>query len=102
MNTSAYAQLKRLKETNRRTIMFYLDGEMTEAYEGDTILTAILTHQKHLRRNEFSQQARAGFCMMGACQDCWVMLETGEKMRACTTFIQADMRILTELPKASS
>ena len=38
-----------------------------------------------LRRHEFSDEARAGFCLMGACQDCWVWLADGRRVRACTT-----------------
>lgn len=99
MNTSFPAQLKRLKEKDRTVISFYIDGQLVEAFEGDTIMTAMLTHGKQLRRNEFSQQPRAGFCMMGACQDCWVVFESGEKVRACSTFVKAGMHVLTDLPK---
>lgn len=102
MNTNAYAQLKRLKEKDREVISFYIDGQLVEAYEGDTIMTAMLTHGKQLRRNEFSHLPRAGFCMMGACQDCWVVFEHGEKVRACSTFVKAGMHILTELPQVQS
>jgi len=74
---------------------FTLDGEPATALEGDTVLTAILTHRAQLRRNEFSHEPRAGFCLMGACQDCWVMTATGERLRSCATFIQAGMQLTT-------
>jgi predicted molibdopterin-dependent oxidoreductase YjgC len=32
---------------------------------------------------------------MGACQDCWVALETGERLRACSTPLAPGMRIVT-------
>lgn len=91
-------QLCRLKETDRETVQFYLDGQLVNALAGDTVLTAMLSNGKQLRRNEFSHLPRAGFCMMGACQDCWVTLESGEKVRACSTFIAPDMRLLSSLP----
>ena len=65
------------------------------ALAGDTVLTAVLTHGAQLRISEFSGQPRAGFCMMGACQDCWISTESGERLRACGTFIRDGMRLNT-------
>jgi NADH dehydrogenase/NADH:ubiquinone oxidoreductase subunit G len=48
-----------------------------------------------LRFSEFIHAPRAGFCQMGACQDCWVALEDGTRLRACTTKLEPGMRILT-------
>jgi hypothetical protein len=33
---------------------------------------------------------------MGACQDCWMQTETGERLRACTTFLVAGMRLCSQ------
>lgn len=95
-NRSARAQLQRLKERNRPTVAFVLDGQPAEALAGDTVLTAVLTHTRQLRINEFSQQPRAGFCLMGACQDCWVRLADGRSLRACQTMIEPGMHICTQ------
>ncbi|MBD9404145.1 (2Fe-2S)-binding protein [Acidovorax sp. ACV02] len=89
------AQLHRVAEKDRAPVPFLLDGEPATALEGDTVLTAILTHRAQLRRNEFSHEPRAGFCLMGACQDCWVMTATGERLRSCATFIQTGMQLTT-------
>jgi len=97
-NRSARAQLQRLKERNRPTVAFVLDGQPAEALAGDTVLTAVLTHTRQLRINEFSQQPRAGFCLMGACQDCWVRLADGKSLRACQTIIEPGMHICTQPP----
>ena len=32
---------------------------------------------------------------MGACQDCWVALDDGTRLRACTSFVAEGMRIVT-------
>jgi hypothetical protein len=32
---------------------------------------------------------------MGACQDCWVWTEAGERLRACSTPVRAGMAVLT-------
>lgn len=91
------SQLHRLSEIARKPLEFYLDGRPCHALEGDTVLTAILTQQGSLRRTEFSGQPRGGFCMMGACQDCWVMLETGQRVRSCTTLLEPGMRLVTSI-----
>jgi predicted molibdopterin-dependent oxidoreductase YjgC len=31
--------------------------------------------------------------MMGACQDCWMQREDGTRLRACSTYIEAGMRL---------
>ena len=89
------ALLKRLAETGRTPVSFVLDGKTVNALAGDTVLTAVLTQGAQLRRSEFSSQPRAGFCMMGACQDCWISTESGERLRACGTFIRDGMRLDT-------
>lgn len=55
----------------------------------------MLAHAPHLRHSEFSDGTRAGFCLMGACQDCWVLKEEGDRVRACSTVARAGMRVRT-------
>jgi hypothetical protein len=88
-------QFKRVAEKQREKIMFFLDSQPVVAFKGDTILTAILTHQSFLRESEMRAEPRAGFCLIGACQDCWISLESGARLRACTSLIAPDMRIVT-------
>jgi len=90
--------LRRLAETERARIVFTLDGRDLAALEGDTILTAVLTNGAVLRQAEFGGGGRAGFCLMGACQDCWIGTETGERFRACSTFVEPGMRLFTGGP----
>ncbi len=89
------ALLKRLAETGRAPVSFTLDGRPVTALAGDTVLTAVLTHTAQLRRSEFSGAPRAGFCLMGACQDCWIATESGQRLRACGSFIEEGMRLVT-------
>ncbi|SAK92833.1 (2Fe-2S)-binding protein [Caballeronia ptereochthonis] len=93
-------QFVRLAETERARISFVLDGVPTQALAGDTLLTAILMQQRHVHHSEFSGQPRAGFCLIGACQDCWVRGEDGKRMRACSTRVEAGMRVLTNMANA--
>lgn len=89
------ALLQRVAETGRTPVGFVLDGQARVALAGDTVLTAVLTHTAQLRHSEFSGEPRAGFCMMGACQDCWITTESGQRLRACGTFIEEGMRLVT-------
>jgi hypothetical protein len=78
-------QFVRLAETGRRRIHMMVGERRIEAFEGDTLLTALLSSGPRLRQSEFGDGPRAGFCLMGACQDCWIALADGHRMRACTT-----------------
>jgi len=86
---------RRVAERDRRRIAFTLDGEPAEALDGDTLLTAILLIRDRLRIAEFTEAPRAGFCLMGACQDCWVADAGGAPLRACTTMVTGGMAIVT-------
>lgn len=86
---------KRLSEMQRERVSFTLDGQVLEALRGDTVMTAILTQRAVLRHSDLSGAERAGFCLMGACQDCWVSSESGERYRACSTLVEPGMRLLT-------
>lgn len=89
------AQFTRLAERDRSPVSLTIDGAPATALEGDTLLTAILTNRRRVRANEFDQGPRAGFCLMGACQDCWVLMAGGERIRACTTFVAEGMAVIT-------
>lgn len=87
---------RRLVPRNGVAIAFTIDGEPAQAREGDLLLTAILLHRASLRRFEFGDAARAGFCLMAACQDCWVALADGRRVRACSTLVESGMAVIIE------
>ncbi|MEJ0079269.1 MAG: (2Fe-2S)-binding protein [Alphaproteobacteria bacterium] len=80
------------------TVCILVDGEAVMAYAGDSVLVAVLTARNALRRHEFGDEMRAGFCLMGACQDCWVWLADFSRVRACTTTVADGMHVLTTAP----
>jgi predicted molibdopterin-dependent oxidoreductase YjgC len=86
--------LHRLVRSDNSAISFTIDGEPCEGRAGDTVLTAVLCQVERLRDSEFSGAPRAGFCQMGACQDCWVQLAGGDRLRACTTPLAEGMHII--------
>ncbi|TDP72538.1 (2Fe-2S)-binding protein [Roseateles toxinivorans] len=92
------ARFVRLAETGRPALRLSIDGQPVTAMQGDTLLVAVLSHQRSLRRSEFGDGARAGFCLMGACQDCWVWTEAGQRLRACSTPVLEGMAVRTSPP----
>lgn len=89
------ALLKRLARRELPHIPFTLNGEACTGLAGDTVLTAILTRVDRLRLSDFSSAPRAGFCQMGACQDCWVLTGDGRRVRACSTPLEPGMNLHT-------
>lgn len=79
----------------RQRLDFTLDGRPASGLDGDTVLTAVLALGAQLRQADASGLARAGFCLMGACQDCWMDSADGQRLRACSTPLQAGMALLT-------
>ena len=96
--SAAPPRFVRLAEQGRPSIALRIDGRPAAALAGDTLLVALLSNGRRVRDSEFGDGPRAGFCLMGACQDCWVWSEQGERLRACSTPAQAGMAILTQPP----
>ena len=94
-------RFQRLGEKNRPAVHFYVDGVRVAGLQGDTVMVAMLDNGVRLRQSEFGPEARAGFCLMGACQDCWVWTEADGRVRACTTAIFEGLRVTTKLPEAT-
>ena len=93
-------RIVRLAERDRAQLHFFLDGQMHGALAGDTVLTAMLASGHALRRSEFGPELRAGFCLMGACQDCWVWQDKGSRLRACSSLITEGIRLRTMPPES--
>ena len=98
----------RMNETGRVVRVVAPDGPLVhilvdraevQAFAGDSVLVAVLAVRTALRRHEFGDEPRAGFCLMGACQDCWVWLADGGRVRACTTPVADGMHVLTRAPE---
>ncbi|MGE0717588.1 MAG: (2Fe-2S)-binding protein [Alphaproteobacteria bacterium] len=91
-------QMRRVAEAERPAVAITVDGRPVTARAGDTVLTALLLDARRLRDNEFEGRPRAGFCLMGACQDCWIWRPDGGRVRACSTPVAAGMVLLTRSP----
>lgn len=94
------ARFVRLAENQRARVKLMVDGQSIEALQGDTLMVALLTRVLALRQSEFDLGRRAGFCLMGACQDCWVWTRGGERLRACSSEVREGLDIVTKQPEA--
>ena len=92
------AHLHRVVSRQGSIVPFTFDGETLEGYSGETILTTILCERAVLRQLEFSNEMRAGFCLMAACQDCWVWTRDGLRLRACSTPLSHGLDLLSTPP----
>jgi predicted molibdopterin-dependent oxidoreductase YjgC len=90
-------QFHRRYRKDEKPLGFSLNGVAQIGRHGDTVLTAIMAVSSHVRQTEFTGENRAGFCLIGACQDCYVMTEEGQRLRACTTPLQEGMRFVTRM-----
>lgn len=89
-------QVIRAVQRDGADIRIVIDGVPSHAQAGESLLVAILAERRWLRRLECGGEARAGFCLMGACQDCWVWIDDDRRVRACTTPAVDGMRVRIE------
>ena len=92
------ARFVRVARWTSPTITISIDGEIVEVPKGQSILVSVLSHRAALRTQMVSSEPRAGFCLMGACQECWMWLDDGRRVRACTTTVDAGMAVWTTAP----
>lgn len=90
------AQFRRVARRHGAAVTLSFDGVPIRATAGDSVLAALLENGALARRLEFGAEPRAGFCIMGACQDCWVWSAAGGRIRACTTSVSEGMELFAE------
>ncbi|WP_291296792.1 (2Fe-2S)-binding protein [Elioraea sp.] len=91
----ASPMLFRVASFDTPVVNLTVDGRSIQARRGESVLAAMLSHGGHVRRHEHGGAPRASFCLMGACQDCWVWIGAGERARACTTPVADGMEVST-------
>lgn len=82
------------------TVNIAVNGETIRAYEGETLATVLLLHDRLAFYETASGHKRAPFCNMGACYECRVHLEHHGRQQwvlACMTPVQENMSVTTGL-----
>jgi predicted molibdopterin-dependent oxidoreductase YjgC len=70
-----------------RRVTIHFDGTRIEAFEGETVSTALWAHGIRGWNG-----GRAYFCAMGVCQQCAVWID-GTRVEACRTPARDGMRV---------
>ncbi|MBY3258802.1 (2Fe-2S)-binding protein [Rhizobium laguerreae] len=82
----------------RSAVTIYFNGLETPACVGESVIAAVLRSHGYLGFSEFDGAPRAGFCLMGACQDCSLWLQNGRRIRACMTTVEPGMTVASRPP----
>ncbi|MFJ5772134.1 (2Fe-2S)-binding protein [Psychrobacillus sp. NPDC093180] len=92
MRVVNHSVLGNLPERNRVTI--YFNNKPFQAYEGDTIASAMMAvGVKTLRYHEESGNGRGIYCNIGHCFECRVQVGERKVVRACLTPVSEGMEI---------
>ncbi|MFC0243867.1 (2Fe-2S)-binding protein [Falsochrobactrum ovis] len=92
------SQFLTLRSEDKSDLTIYFDNRPIPAFRGETIISALLREQSYLSFSEFDGAPRAGFCLMGACQDCSIWTQTGERLRACRSLVEEHQKLLSRAP----
>jgi predicted molibdopterin-dependent oxidoreductase YjgC len=78
------------------SLRFIVDGEVVQAYRGETIATAMLAAGRRVMRyTPRERRPRGLFCAMGVCFECVVTVDGSGRARSCTTPVAEGMVVST-------
>ena len=90
----------RIKTRRRgKRVRLRVDGRPVTAYSGETVFAALLAEGIRALRQPSKDQAktaRGGFCGMGVCQECRLMVDGLPDQRACMTEVRDGMEVVTD------
>ena len=76
---------------------FTFDGRLIAARDGEPIAAALLAAGVRVFRTmPRSRAGRGGWCMVGRCTDCLVVVDGQPNVRACVTPVARGMRVTTQ------
>ena len=89
----------RIKTRRRgKQLTLRINGKSVTAYAGETLFAVLLTEGIRTLRSPVknpTKTARGGFCGMGICQECRVMIDGMPDRRACMTEVREGMEVET-------
>jgi aerobic-type carbon monoxide dehydrogenase small subunit (CoxS/CutS family) len=84
------------RATRGRKITLTVDGEPSEAYEGEPIAVALLAAGRRVFRYSPKRHGPRGiFCALGRCTDCVMIVDGQPNVRTCVTPARDGMLIET-------
>ena len=91
--------LRILKDFRRgQPVRIEVDGEPLQAFEGETVATALLASGRRIFRHTPGGSPRGLYCGMGICFDCVVEVDGESSVRSCITLVRPGMKIRTPRP----
>lgn len=73
------------------------DGGVVSAYDGEPLLAALLAAGvRAVRSMPYSGELRGGYCLVGRCADCMVIVNGMPNIRACVTPVCTGMVVETQ------
>ena len=73
-----------------------VDGELLQAFPGETLATVLLTYGKiSTRKTLKDKNLRGYYCGMGVCSECVFKIVEGFEVRACQTLAQPNLKVNT-------
>lgn len=89
-------QTTRIFGTRGEPLSVTVNGQLIEAYAGETIATVLLASGHLIFQQEgAAHQPQSLFCGMGVCFNCLVTVSGIPNLRACVTLVAAGMAITT-------
>lgn len=80
-----------------RPVVFTFDGEQITGRDGEALLAALLTSGvRVLRTMPELGDPRGGYCLIGRCSDCQVIVDGVPSVRACVTQVRDGMVVRTQ------
>ena len=78
-------------------IVFTFDGETITGREGEPLMSALLASGiRVLRTTPDLGEPRGGYCLIGRCSDCQVVVDGVPGVRACVTPVRSGMVVRTQ------
>lgn len=82
-------------------VVITVDGAAVRALSGISVAAALIAADMlTLRRSPGAGTPRGAFCLMGACQECTVLID-GRAARACMTPVRPGLSVLLKGPHAA-
>lgn len=80
-----------------RPVPFTFDGETVTGRDGEPLLSALLASGvRVLRTMPDLGDPRGGYCLVGRCSDCQVVVDGAPSVRACVTPVRDGMVVRTQ------
>ena len=88
----------RIAESPAKRVTITFDGRPLPAYDGEPLIAALLAAGVRVFRTmPRTGEPRGGYCLVGRCSDCFVVVDGLPNMRACMTEVRDGMASGTQL-----